>query len=607
MVARCLDLFESSGSESVSVDSKSENQRVMKILSHLSALVVVLLVLAVDCIAQSPVKMIFQPSTSKSEATIAIEVVNPSIKRIRIDGPSLKTPLTFNTTDSQTFFAQVALADKEGVNKFNVIGLDADENIVFITNQALRITRTAATPGQDDGANAQGGGKKPDSEKEPGGSAKKAALKVANLSDKQTTIVDEPYISLSIVPDLDLEKTKAKFFEVIVISEKKKNGSQERMPTEFSISSTENKANSPQNVRVKLFSGENTVEINLLDANKNKIEGIQTSAKVKCDPCETKYRNINVRAIAGLEQAGASSAASTTLPFLNLYVSVPLTFTSPGRSPKLAIWSDFRLTGSTVQNFANLTSISTNVLSNISTPGSSVNNVVQSFRFTGGLEYKIIPEKSLNSFFIPGKSSLSLIAGGGMTTPLNTPQQSAQIFKIPKLANGSIDPVFAGLFPDTDFTGKNNVAFVVPERDRFFRRWFVGARIKHSFYENRNEPLDLTPAMLDVTFGQDESITKKLVGRVLTFEGMTPFPIDGLDYIYLFGGMSMRLTRKVNSNVPKFFLQNADIINLTNNTDTVLISAEANPLTLSNRDTFRFGIGVDLIRLFRTARSTSKP
>lgn len=214
------------------------------------------------------------------------------------------------------------------------------------------------------------------------------------------------------------------------------------------------------------------------------------------------------------------------------------------------------------------------------------------------MDIRVVPEKSLFSSFLPGKSSLSFTFGAGVTSPLTSGKNTVtEIFKIPKL-NGQIIPEFRDLFPGIS-SDKQNVAFVTPERDRFQRRWFAGGRLKTHFFKRNSEAMDLSPAMLDLTVGQDEAITRKLSGFVLNFEGFTPFPLKKLDYLYLYGGITTRLTRKVNSNVPSFFLEPATLTDLADPLKTVLISADENRLTISNRDRYFFGIGLDLIRLFR--------
>jgi len=55
----------------------------------------------------------------------------------------------------------------------------------------------------------------------------------------------------------------------------------------------------------------------------------------------------------------------------------------------------------------------------------------------------------------------------------------------------------------------------------------------------------------------------------------------------------------VNSQAPQFFLDMGPISELSDPTKTFILAADKNELTLSNRDTYYFGIGIDLLRLFK--------
>jgi hypothetical protein len=416
---------------------------------------------------------------------------------------------------------------------------------------------------------------------------------------KPKPAVESTY-DLEIKPDFDL--TRARRYRIT-----NRVGGHKLKPVEVAIQEDPDRPNKPESsqyVQVELAEGINNLTVTVLDKDGIEITDYQDTVKVDCDtPCETFGRSINTRAIVGVEQVGASSAAGKSQPFIDFFVNVPLGKNdSPKFSPpRVSIWTDFRLTSTTAQRFANLSNITTNILR--PQANSEINDVVQSFRISAGFDIRLIPEKTIFPFFLPGKSSVGLIFGAGVTSPLTGGKSSVtEIFQIPKV-NGQIIPEFSKLFPEIP-NDKVNVGFVTPERDRFLRRWFIGGRLKTRFYKSRSYAMDMSPAMLDVTIGQDESITRKLSGKVLNFEGFTPFKIGRLDYIYLYGGITTRLTRKVVSNVPSFFLEPAEIADLVDPLKTYLISADENRLTVSNRDKYFFGIGIDLIRLFRGTTSS---
>jgi hypothetical protein len=98
---------------------------------------------------------------------------------------------------------------------------------------------------------------------------------------------------------------------------------------------------------------------------------------------------------------------------------------------------------------------------------------------------------------------------------------------------------------------QTNIAFIKPERDRFFRQYYAGFRMKTYF----NEEDGMFPATFDATVGQNEAITNTLQGVILRLDGSTPFPIKGADFLYIFGGVQMKLGRRFNQDIPPFFLK----------------------------------------------------
>lgn len=359
-----------------------------------------------------------------------------------------------------------------------------------------------------------------------------------------------------------------------------------------------------QTVSVELFKGKNKLIITVLESKEksaNNMPGLETQTEIECDdPCEGISRGMNTRLIAGFEQVGASSAVGKTQPFVDLFVNVPLRIKDGNRWPaRFSIWSDFRLTSTAIQKFANLSAIASNQIGLGGDGG--INDVVQSFKITGGVDIRLIGESNtINSFFLPGRSSLSLILGGGVTSPITGGGRTAtEIYKIPYL-NGAVNPDFRALFlrQGIELAGKSNIAFAIPERDRFVRRYFAGGRLKHYFYKD-NQRLELSPANLDFTIGQDEAVTRNFHRPVLTIEGFTPIPFQTVDYIYVYGGISTKLTRRATSQAPAFFLDAGPQSELSDPTKTIVLSSEQNGLTLSGRDTYFFGIGIDLFRLFK--------
>jgi hypothetical protein len=287
--------------------------------------------------------------------------------------------------------------------------------------------------------------------------------------------------------------------------------------------------------------------------------------------------NRNIRLLVGLEQAGANSAQSETQPFIDLFVNVPLG--KRNALPQASLFTNFRLASSPKQEVANLALPSS---LGAFLPGgnqfNNVNNLVKSFQVKVGLERAFIYGENL---------TISGMFGVGATSSLSS-QNSAQVFKIPRLANGEVTPEFKAAFPDiTDFTGKQNIILVSGERDRFLRNWFVGARVKYNFFA------DTYPANLDLTFGQDEVITSKLKGIVFKMEGFMPIPVKKWKYVFIGASFNSRLTRRVNIFTPQLFLEPVANFNLFDNSN-IIRNVSDTPFATSNRDNYSLRIGFDL-------------
>jgi hypothetical protein len=369
-----------------------------------------------------------------------------------------------------------------------------------------------------------------------------------------------------------------------------------------------------QDLEVALKEGENTIKISPKSGSKVN-DKAAAEINVVCDNCSDFVPSTSTRAVIGFEQLGASSANNKQSPFLEFYFDTPLTFgrepqscevgaqgcgtngkKPPGRQATFSLWSKVRLSDVPVQrlvSFGSPTGFS-NFLTGDNIPQ---NEFAQSFDFLVGLQSPKLLGGALGSGFFPGKSSVHAFFGVGAINPLAT-EKTAQIFKIPQvMQNGTMvnDPSFIDIFPEAK--GKANIAFVTPERDKFFRQWFAGLRFKTNFYDG-SSPAKMFPAMFDLAIGQNEAITQTLRGMVIKGDGSTPLPIKG-GIISIFGSVQMRLGRKVDQRVQSLFLAPADAGVFLSSPGTAIVPIGRYPNTISNRDIFRLGIGVDIFRLFK--------
>jgi len=168
-----------------------------------------------------------------------------------------------------------------------------------------------------------------------------------------------------------------------------------------------------------------------------------------------------------------------------------------------------------------------------------------------------------------------------------------QLFEVPK-ANSSQAEAFFKEFPDAK--GKDHIAFITPERDRFLRQYFGGLRFKTYTKDGTPSKIqNVFPSMLDVTFGQNEAVTGgRLHKFVFGLDGfyVLPFP-DKYRLLYLFGSAKFKVGGPKSIKTPFLLDTSASSVKVT---DPSVFIAEPRP---SNRDVYRIGFGVDLFELFR--------
>jgi hypothetical protein len=273
----------------------------------------------------------------------------------------------------------------------------------------------------------------------------------------------------------------------------------------------------------------------------------------------------------------------------------------------------------------------------------TIGQITQTFEFQGGLEYYLIKPwsgalfGSNNSW---AKTTVSLILGGGTVTPFNsisTANEFGLNNNLGKQFNESVKsnvnptlptlyPQLAGALCNFGFTGSpsvtcpmpagaKTVAFVFPNRSRFYRDYYGGVRLR-TFYFKGNckklktgesapastdetcKPIDNFPGTFDARFGEDETVTGgKLRGVVLTLTGSYPLPGTS-GTIRIFGSTYLRL-HKNKDTTALVLIPSTSFISLDD--PTVVVQ----PIQPSDQDYFRLGLGVDLVALihkFTTAK-----
>lgn len=302
------------------------------------------------------------------------------------------------------------------------------------------------------------------------------------------------------------------------------------------------------------------------------------------------------RAIVGYHQAGASSANFTQNFFFDFFISRALSdYPLWDEHSRWSLWGDVRIASAPQQ----ITTSVGNFVTNFSTQVSNlpVNQLAQSADFQTGAEYRLrtyTPKDPATASF--ANRTVGVIGYVGAMGVFEAPQAQMQIFDVPAKTSQQY-AAFAQQFPSA--ANATFVGFVPPNRDRFYRNYGLGLRIT-TFYT----PLQNPPATYTLSFGEDESITggifRSVVGKIDVFY---PLPLPGstqnFKCIYLFGNANLRLSKA--TNIPTFALQDPNANGVTVqpfDPNLAIVTVR------STRDTYKIGVGVDLIGLFQSVKTT---
>lgn len=306
-------------------------------------------------------------------------------------------------------------------------------------------------------------------------------------------------------------------------------------------------------------------------------------------PIEDRPVSLLTRAVVGYEQAGAAAAQKKQDYFFDLFISSSFPFRqkiNPDFGERFRTWIDLRFSSIPQSGEATLGAFSTDFATQVA--GLKVKDVANVFDFLAGFEYRIAGNDALLPSFdrrTKQKFSLSLIAGGGTITPTN-PLDSITTFKVFDAAPG---------LPPTAI-GKQFVAFVQDDRDRFFRQYYAGLRIQTFFFNLHNVPMQRFPAQLDLMVGQNEFVTGgKLHGPVVRIEGYFPLPYENLKFINILGTAILRPGRAVTT-IP-LVLEPAPAGTIVPGPNVALIA-----IPQPNRDYYRAGFGIDFISFVQKLR-----
>jgi hypothetical protein len=390
-------------------------------------------------------------------------------------------------------------------------------------------------------------------------------------------------------------------------------------------------------VPIKFVEGDNT--ITFFDADHPDDSTHQASLSLKCAGVKCAHdfllatittNSMNTRVIVGMEQVGASSASSETKPFIDFFFTNGLKFDKlkdkvkndgsylkgpdekPILVPRFGTWGQVRLS-TTPEQTASASVFPSNFVNQVTDP-SKVVNLVQSFDFLGGVEFRAASADGWNWTLIPGvrqKSRMFFTFGGGAISPLNAARASAQIFSIPAAADTVAKTPASpqrdqfiqrfGTPPD----GKLYVGFVPLERDRFLRQYYFGLRFKTHYCEDAEctRFKNSFPSIVDFAVGQNEAVTGGRFSEdgkrfwVMRLDVFYPLPFREANFLYLYGTALMKFGGGgPRVDVPLFLDVAPGTVQITDT--SVFIPGPKQQPSQINRDYYKIGIGVNLNDLF---------
>jgi hypothetical protein len=268
------------------------------------------------------------------------------------------------------------------------------------------------------------------------------------------------------------------------------------------------------------------------------------------------------------------------------------------------------------QSATSLGSLNIQSISDSITGNNNTTAIVQGLDVQGGAELFLIRPRQGLPFWSVVKNAkarvgVALVGGLGFTTPFSPPDKSTQEFTInstilKQFPNAGNVQAGATCTPPATTCPASIIAFVDEDRTRFFRRYYTGFRFKTYFFSDRvkgecDDPrrgesceglINLFPGIVDITAGKDEAVTGgKLRNWVFRLDAVYPLPF--IPSLHIFGGANVVFAR--NTTMPPLVLEPpAKFLPFS---DPNIFVQQVTP---PNRDTYRIGLGVDLLEIIRS-------
>ncbi|WP_446745175.1 hypothetical protein [Silvibacterium acidisoli] len=325
-----------------------------------------------------------------------------------------------------------------------------------------------------------------------------------------------------------------------------------------------------------------------------------------------KAPSIYWRVGAGIDVTAASSSNPTGRLMGDLAVQIPVHFgcaTEPCDNYLTKHWFDGYLRVDSISQPGAISGLSNASSYLTSVTSLAPEQAVYSLESQIGYDFDLLPESKT----IHTRPYLSVQAGA--ITPLSANQSNPTVYELtsaiesaypaPKGSGG--ETAYEESCPNGQASGPNQqlsygqtecyVAFLPQDRDRFYRYYQAGFRLKHFAYDSEAKEQHY-PSVFEVEVGQNDYVTGgSLRGPVAHFGGATYLPpIHG---VYLFGSMDVGFQGA----------RTHDAVLLTVPSSPVSIAAP-NVAVLSspqpNRDRWRLGISFDIAEFLKDKKGNGQ-
>jgi len=377
------------------------------------------------------------------------------------------------------------------------------------------------------------------------------------------------------------------------------------------------------------------------------------SATVPAAPASGNSSSLYALGLVGINATASGSSGPSQQYFASFDVMLPVPFLGRRVCPRgkptypllqrCWVWLDPRISSAPAPATTALTSFTSPTSLASGASGQTVGQITQTFEFIGGFEWTFNEPYWGRQFGWKGswaRSTVSVISGFGSSTPISS-LSNASLYSLNTNLGAQFtqNPSFATMYPQLAqaLCGTNygytkvppcisssvgaassfkNVAFVLPNRSRFYRDYFAGFRLRTYYFSGDcMDPGDRSadspasschiqntyPGTFDIRFGQDENVTGGyLRSVVMTLAGTYPIPGTG-GTLRIFGSTYLRLRSNRNA-VALAVMPSASGTSITDPSTVI------QPILPSDQDYYRLGIGTDLIALvskWMTKSSTS--